>query len=380
VFSRGISNEIWNKLIADDNHPLRDKTIQDHYSPGSTFKPITAIAALEEKVIDENTTFSCSGSLRLGNRVYHCHKKHGHGTMNVVQALEQSCDVFFYRVAQKLGVDTIAKYSTMLGLGKKTGINLAHEEPGLIPTEAWKQKRFGVEWIAGETLSCAIGQSFVLTTVLQLANAYAAIGNGGDIWKPYVVKYIESPDGRILKEFKPELNSKATISRSTLEIVKKGLYQVINSPRGTAYAHRLVGMDAAGKTGTSQVFKLSPDKVFTECTKMDYKFRHHGLFVAFAPVDDPIISVAVIGEHACHGSSGASPIAFAIIKQYLEKYFPDRFGEEAIKARIKKGGIATTMPVSKVEDEDVPLGDVVDQPRARTEDILPKPEKKTEIE
>jgi penicillin-binding protein 2 len=374
IFSRGISNDMWKKLINDDDHPLRDKTIQDHYSPGSTFKAITAIAGLEEKIIDEHTTFNCSGSLRLGNRTYHCHKKHGHGSVNVIQALEQSCDVFFYRVGQKLGVDTIAKYANMLGMGKKTGINLAYEEPGLVPTEAWKKKRFGVEWIAGETLSCAIGQSFMLATPMQLANAYAAIANGGDLWRPYVVKYIESPDGRILKEFKPEKIGRAEISKSTLDIVKKGLYSVVNSPRGTAYYHRVVGGEVAGKTGTSQVFKLSPDKIYMECTKLEYKYRHHGLFVAFAPIDDPVISVATVAEHACHGSSGASPIAFAVIKTYLEKYYPERFGPNSLKAKGKTA-LSTTKPAgaSGANEEEVFLGDVVDQPRTSTEDLVPQP-------
>lgn len=379
-FSRGISNDLWAKLVENDNHPLRDKTLQDHYSPGSTFKPITAIAALEEKVIDENTTFSCPGYLRVGNRVYHCHKKQGHGSVNVVQAIEQSCDVFFYRVAQKLGIDTIAKYATMLGLGHKTGINLAHEESGLIPTEEWKKKRFGVEWISGETLSCAIGQSFVLSTVLQLANAYSAIGMAGQLFRPYVVKYVESPDGRILKEFKPEHLPRATISEATLNIVKKGLFSVVNSPRGTAFAHRLPGFDVAGKTGTSQVFKIASDKIYQECMHMEFKYRHHGLFVAFAPADDPAIAVAVIAEHACHGSSGASPIAFTVIQKYLEKYFPERFGPAIIKEKIKLGHLAAggyVAPKVKEEEDDVNLGDVVDQPKVEDSSMMPKPEKES---
>ncbi len=372
LFSRGVSSSVWNDLLNNDNHPLRDKTLQDHYSPGSTFKPITAIAALEEGVVDENTTFNCPGFLWVGNRKYHCHKQHGHGNVSVVQALEQSCDVYFYRLAQKLGIDTIAKYAKMLGLGKCTGIFLAHEEPGLIPTEAWKKKRFGVDWIAGETLSCAIGQSYVLTTVLQLANAYGAIGTGADFFRPFVVKYIESPDGRILKEFKPEPIGKVQISPKTLEIVRRGLYHVVNFPHGTAYTRRIPGFEVAGKTGTSQVFKISSDKIFHDCMHLDFKYRHHGLFVAYAPADNPVISVSVLAEHACHGNSAAAPIAFAVIKKYLEKYYPERFGPETIKLKIKSGQLvsnpnveAAKKPAPSAEDqEDVNLGDAIVKPAA----------------
>ena len=192
-FSRGIPTALWNKLLANEHRPLRDKTIQDHYPPGSVFKVVTAIAGLEEGIIDEKTTFNCGGVIKVGNRQYHCHAKHGHGNINVVTALTRSCDIFFYRVAQKLkSVDDIAKWAVHLGLGRKTGINLAREVPGLIPTEAWKQKRFNQEWQAGESLSVAIGQSFVLTTGLQLANLYASIANGGTLFRPFLVKEIES--------------------------------------------------------------------------------------------------------------------------------------------------------------------------------------------
>ncbi len=354
LFSRGVSTKLWSELLNNEYHPLRDKTIQDHYSPGSTFKSITAIAALEEKVIDENTTVNCTGSFRLGNRVYHCWNKHGHGVVNIRKAIKESCDVFFYRMGQRLGIDTIAKYANMLGLGHKTGVNLAHEEAGLIPTEEWKKRRFGQEWIAGETLSCAIGQSYILTTPLQLANAYAAISTGGYLWKPYIVKYIESPDGRILKEFQPELLSQAKISKSTLDIVRGGLTAVVNEPGGTTYGHRIPGIDAAGKTGSTQVIRLSADKIHTKCESMPFNVRDNGLFAAFAPPDDPTIAVAVIAEHSCHGGSGAAPIAMDVIKTYLQKYMPERYSDEAIKAKLKSGTLAKTVKahLKAVEDDD----------------------------
>lgn len=335
-FSRGVSSDLWNKLLKNEFHPLRDKTLQDHYSPGSTFKAITAIAGLEEGLIDENTTVSCGGSMRVGNRVYRCWKHSGHGHVNVEQALAQSCDVFFYRLGMRLGIDTIAKYAKMLGLGKKTGVNLAHEETGLVPTEDWKKRRYNQEWIPGETLSCAIGQSYLLTTPIQLANAYAAIANGGILWKPYIVKYIESPDGRIVKEFESDPISKVEFKKKTLDIVNRGLWGVVNGPRGTSFGFRVPGLDVAGKTGTTQVVRLTPDKLHVKCEQMPFNIRDNGLFVAYAPIDDPSIAVAVVAEHACHGANGAAPIAMAVIKTYLQKYFPEKYGPDILLTKAKK--------------------------------------------
>jgi len=333
-FSRGIDQKLWDKLISDENHPLRDKTIQDHYSPGSTFKTITAIAALEEGVITKDTIFNCTGSITVGNRKVHCWKRGGHGNLNVVQALTHSCDVFFYRVAQKFkSVDDIAKYARMLGFGQKTGIELAREVPGLIPTEEWKQKRFNVPWSPGETLYVAIGQSFVLTTTIQLANAYSAIINGGTLFRPHVVKAIQSEDGKILNEFVPKIIRKVHLSKETVDLVTQGLWGVINSPGGSAYGQHLPGMEFAGKTGTVQVVSQSADKIYQRCENLPYKRRHHGVFVGYAPINNPSIVVAVVAEHACSGGHGAGPVAREVIKTYLQKYYPDLYSDKAIAER-----------------------------------------------
>ena len=333
-FSRGIDQDIWAKLISDDNHPLRDKTIQDHYSPGSTFKTITAIAALEEGVIDKDTTFNCGGSISLGNRKVHCWKKEGHGTVNVVSALTHSCDVFFYRVAQKLkSVDDIAKYAMHLGMGRKTGIELGREVPGLIPTEAWKQKRFNVPWSPGETLYVAIGQSFVLTTTIQLANAYAALVNGGTLFRPHVLRNIQSEEGKTLKEFIPQVLDKTKLNQETINLVTEGLWGVVNAPGGTAYSQHIPGMEFAGKTGTVQVVTQKADKIYQKCENLRYQQRHHGVFVGYAPIKNPSIVVAVVAEHACSGSHGAAPIAREVMKTYLQKYYPDLYSDRAIEER-----------------------------------------------
>jgi penicillin-binding protein 2 len=352
-FSRGIPTSLWNQLLNNENHPLRDKTIQDHYPPGSTFKPFTAIAALQEGLIDEKTTLHCSGSLRFGNRTYHCAKRSGHGDLNVVNAITQSCDVFFYRLAQKFkSVDDIAKWAMHFGLGKKTGISLAREVPGLIPTEEWKRQRLGQAWNEGETLSVAIGQSYTLVTMLQLANAYAAIGNGGTLYRPFLVKAVESYEGQVLQEFHPEIMDKANLSPKTLELVKEGLWGVVNSPHGTAANVRLPGMDMAGKTGTAQVVNIASDKIYQSCLSMKFKDRHNGVFVAFAPVNDPKIAVAVVAEHTCHGNTGAGPIAEAVVKAYLQKYEPAMYSDKAIAERLH--GERPVSPVKAAnDDEDV---------------------------
>jgi penicillin-binding protein 2 len=366
-FSRGVSPTLWNKLLKNENHPLRDKTIQDHYSPGSTFKVLTAITGLEEGVIDANTTFFCGGSIKVGKRTKHCHLQRGHGNVNVTKAISQSCDVFFYRVAQKLkSVDDIAKWARKLGLGKRSGINLPREVPGLVPTEAWRQERFNQPWNPGETLDVAIGQGFVLVTGLQLANMFAAVGNGGSFFKPYIVKEIESYEGQVLKEFQPEFLNKVELKPKTVELIKKGIYDVVNDPHGTAFGKRLPGMNFAGKTGTVQVIQISKEKIYSNCENLRFKDRHHGIFVGMAPVENPSIVVAVIAEHACSGSGKAAPVAREIVKAYLEKYFPDVYGAKILAAKLKQEGkmISIPKPAVSQEHEDV----IVSEP-----DELPLP-------
>ncbi len=355
-FSRGIPAALWSRLLENENKPLRDKTIMDHYSPGSVFKTITAIAGLQEGVIDEHTKFRCSGSLRLGNRSYHCWKKEGHGDVDVVNALTKSCDVFFYRVAQKLkSVDDIATWAFHLGLGKKTDINLPRETSGLIPTETWKRNRFGQEWTAGETLSVAIGQSYVLTTALQLANTYASIANGGTFYRPFLIKSIEEVEGRVVQQNQPDVLDQTRLSQKTYDLVKRGLWGVVNTPNGTAFAQRIPGIDFVGKTGTVQVMSLAANKIYQKCENMKFKQRHHGMFAGFAPMDNPRIAVAVIAEHSCHGSSGAAPIARAIIKKFLEKYYPQEFNEKAVteRARARGDSLPSGAVRAAVSDEDV---------------------------
>lgn len=207
--------------------------------------------------------------------------------------------------------------------GSLTGIILPRETTGLIPTKEWKKKRNGQEWQLGETLSCVIGQSYVLVTSLQLALAYAAIANNGNLYKPYIVKEIFSNSGEIKQKYAPELITTLGFNKKTLNIVKRGLFEVVNSNTGTARWYKGRGIRMSGKTGTSQVVRLSAEKLFSKCEEYEYKHRNHGLFAAYAPSDDPKIAVAVIVEHGCHGSSAGAPVARAVITKYMEKYYPD---------------------------------------------------------
>lgn len=325
-FSRGLSPEYWRTLVNNKEHPLRDRNIQEHFSPGSTFKAITGIAAFETDSVDERFEVNCGGSFRLGNRVYHCWKKEGHGATSIVKAIRESCNVYFQKAAMRMDIDDIAKYATAFGMGSRTGISLPREVGGLIPTKDWKRKRFGQEWQPGETLSCAIGQSYVLASTIQLVTAYAAIANGGKIYRPYVVKDIYDGQGELVKTFHPELLSEVKMKNpKTLELVREGLFQVMNNPKGTAFARRGPGLMMAGKTGTSQVRSASADKVYQKCDLMDYESRHHGLFVGFAPYDNPKIATAVIVEHGCSGSGAAAPVAEKVVTQYMKKYQPEMY-------------------------------------------------------
>ena len=321
-FSTGLSSNYWGQLVMDEKHPLFDRSIQNHYSPGSTFKPLTAIAALEEGVVDENTKVSCNGGYRMGGRVFHCWKKEGHGVVDVVRALKESCDVYFYSIGNKIDIDVIYKYATLFGMGQRSGIILPRETSGLIPNKDWKLKRTGVEWQKGETLSCVIGQSFVNVTPLQLAMFYSTIANEGKLWRPHVVKEVFSNSGQVLKRVEPELIHQFKISKRTMELVHEALFDTANAQGGTAGASKGVGIQMSAKTGTAQVISFSADKIFNKCENQEYKYRNNGLFAAYAPAGNPKIAVSVVVEHGCHGASAGGPVAKAMISAYMNKYYP----------------------------------------------------------
>jgi len=351
-FTRGIDKDYWDSLINNLRRPLRDRVIQEHYSPGSTFKPFTAMALLDQKVYEPKTEISCTGGLTLGNKVYHCWKKGGHGSVNLIRAIRESCNSYFQKASLKLDIEDIAKFAKMFGLGARTGIELPRETSGLIPTKEWKLKRNGREWQKGETLSCAIGQSYVLATPIQMAVAYAGIANHGKILRPQLVKEIRSNKGQLLRSLKVELLSQATVPDAVLDIIKDGLYEVVNMPTGTAFWHRGVGLEMAGKTGTSQVIGASADKVYQKCEEMPYDKRHHGLFIAFLPVKNPKLVLAALIEHGCHGSSSAAPVVSKVAEVYMKKFQPKIF-EENIKNQKYKFFPLVKKEIPVQQDEEI---------------------------
>ncbi len=324
AFVSGMTHKQWNALVSNPLRPMENKTIQAEYPPASVYKIITAIAGLEEGIIDKNTKVKCQGYYKYGNRNPRCWKKYGHGTVNLVDALAQSCDVFFYQTGHKLGVDKMAEYAKACGLGKHTGINLDHEAQGLVPTKEWKEKRFKSQWLGGETLSVSIGQGSNLVTPLQMLSLISAVANNGTIVKPQVVKSIETIERIVLEKSKIETSKKLPVSAENLELIKKGLWKVVNARKGTAWNIRAKGIDVSGKTGTAQVVSSRQDEDEDE-ENIPLKLKPHAWFVAYAPTSKPEIAIAVIVEHGGHGSRSAAPIAADIIKTYLAgKESPDK--------------------------------------------------------
>jgi penicillin-binding protein 2 len=319
AFVSGMTYDQWEALIANPDHPMENKAVQGEYPPASTYKIVTAIAGLEEGVIDEDTTAYCPGFLSFGNRVYRCWKRGGHGNLSVVRAIAESCDVFFYQVGQKLGVDRLALYANALGLGSPTGVALDQEADGLIPTAEWKRRKTGIPWQPGENLSIAIGQGYNLVTPIQMLNLIAAVGNGGVRYRPVILKRIETARGDVMQQASHRVMGRATISEKTLALVRRGLWETVNTPGGTAYRSRLKGgADMSGKTGTAQLVGRKDDEGKEGEEELADHLKDHAWFVAYAPSEAPEIAVAVIVEHGEHGSSAAAPIARAMIQAYLD--------------------------------------------------------------
>lgn len=315
VFARGVTAEEWRSLTTDRLHPLNNRAIQGQYPPGSTFKIILTVAALEEGAIQPDTHLGCSGSMAFGNRVFRDWKKEGHGSVDLHRGIVQSCDVYFYQVGQRLGVDRIAKYARALGLGEKTGIDLDDEKGGLIPDSEWKKRRFGQPWFPGETPSISIGQGYVTVTPLQMANMMATVANGGTLYRPWFVRKVESLDGAVIREYGPEQIRTIPLKESTLQNLRTALADVVNSGEGTGGAAKSQIVQIAGKTGTAQVAEMKGGTVKSE--NLAYLIRDHAWFVSYAPAEKPEIAVVVLVEHGGHGGSAAAPMAKKVIEKYM---------------------------------------------------------------
>jgi penicillin-binding protein 2 len=305
IFARRLQKSDWEALIQDPNHPLQNRAIQNTYSPGSTFKIVMATAGLTEGTVDEHTSTFCAGGAVFYGRLFRCWKKGGHGTANAHGALMHSCDVYFYSLGQKLGIERIARYSRLLGLGSLTGVDIEGEKKGLVPDAAWSEKVRKMPWYPGETISVSIGQGPVLMTPLQMAQMTAIVANGGRKVTPHLIKDAELPE--------PE---HVALDEKALRIVRDGLWAVVNQPGGTAYnSARVPGAEMAGKTGTVQVIAQAAR---TDAKALPFKYRDHAWFTSFAPENDPRIVVAVFAEHGGSGSRSAAPIAQALHAKFFK--------------------------------------------------------------
>lgn len=316
AFNRGLSNQEWQDLVTNPMAPLTNKAIAGQYSPGSTFKMVVALAALEKGVISSTNELFCSGSLTLGNAVFHCWKRSGHGRVDMRKAITQSCDVYFYEVARRLGIDAISAMANRLGMGAKLGIDLPGENTGLMPTRKWKMGAMGTSWQTGETLIAGIGQGYVLTTPLQLAVMTARLANGGIAVTPHLAHDIVTPE-KVTPRKSGSFPS-IGLDPDHLKVVLEGMTSVVNSPYGTAHRSRIdvAGMEMAGKSGTVQVrriTKLEREQGVRKNKDLAWLARDHALFVAYAPIQAPRYAVSVVVEHGGGGSSVAAPIAHDVL-------------------------------------------------------------------
>ncbi len=323
-FVGGISHKNWNALLENSRHPLINKVVQAMYPPGSTYKMITAMAGLAAGVINKDTVLYCPGHYSFGNRRYHCWKRGGHGAVNLKRAISESCDVYFYQVGLRVGVDKLAEFANKFGLGHKSGIAMEHEKSGLTPTKEWKKKKHKQKWQDGETLSVAIGQGFNLVTPLQICLMTATIANGGKQYLPQIVEKVTDPEGKILEQFTPVVLDELKDEQRFLPLIRDGMEEVVQGRRGTARKVRIEGVTIGGKTGTAQVVRLKQYRHLKE-EDIPYKYRDHAWFTCYAPAEDPEIAVTVLVEHGLHGGSGAGPVARAM----LESYFGERLQQAA---------------------------------------------------
>jgi penicillin-binding protein 2 len=302
-------------VYSDPLKPELFRAIQAHYHPGSTFKAVTAIAALEEGIYKPGSWHFCPGYYRMGRARWRCDKDSGHGWVDFTQALGASCDVFFYNAGAELGADGIAKWARAVGFGTPTGFDVAGEISGVIPDAAWHDKHLAGGYQKGMAVNLSIGQGDVNVTPMQQVVFYGALATGV-LWKPQVVLRVEDANGQVVQEFAPVERGRLQIKKSTRDTVLKGLHAAVNEKFGTAFWSRLKDVTMAGKTGTAQVVKLGARRLKAE--QVAYFQRDHAWFAAFAPAEDPEIVVVVLNEHSGFGSSKAAPTASALVKYYLE--------------------------------------------------------------
>jgi penicillin-binding protein 2 len=315
LFATRLPQKTWDGLLKNPGKPLNDKALSGQYPPGSTFKMITALAALEAGIIDEETNFFCNGHHDVNKERFHCWKRSGHGYTNVYTALEESCDVFFYNIAEELGIERIANMARRFGLGQTYDLHLPQESSGLVPDKNWKLGKLGTDWHLGETINTTIGQGHLLTTPLQLAVMTSRIANGGYAVEPWIVAH----DGHYHTRKRQQQWPKMRLSNRELRMVQRGMELVIAGEDGTAKssAIQIDSQEMAGKTGTAQVRRITMAERRAGLLSQDdiiWKHRHHALFVGYAPYNNPQYAVSVVVEHGGSGSGTAAPLARDILK------------------------------------------------------------------
>lgn len=335
----GFNPNSWSGQLTDiekartDNDPFKpmlDKTGRPYF-PGSVYKITGAYAALDRGVFGLNETVDCEGSYQFGGRRFRCWKWGGHGDVDVVSALQRSCDVYFYKVADELTIDALAEYAYRFGFGERTGFRINADAAGRVPTRRWHEKNSPNGYQYGFALNTVLGQGNTMATPLQMAVAYGAIANGGRLYYPRLVSEIETRSGRSLFEFEPEVRKHLGIEEGTLEAIRTGLKRAVNRDGGTAYDHRPESIQMAGKTGTAQVHAIGDVRIPNQEKRV--RLRDHAWFAAYAPVDDPELVLSVFLEHAGHGGSQAAPVAASI----MERYFSGDSATEALRRKVGPG-------------------------------------------
>ena len=312
ALSRGLNQKRWKAILQDPGHPLTNRAIQGQYPPGSTFKIIMAAAALESQAVDREDTIQCGGGYRFGRRVFRDWKRGGHGTVDLIDAITNSCDVYFYKIGNRMGIETISAYSKEFGLGQKTGIDLPSEIAGIVPSPAWKKKVKGEPWYPGETISVSIGQGFLTVTPIQMARVIATVANQGLAYQPRLIRAIRRRETGGLEEWPAIMGHRLSLNATHLRSITKGLELVVEEGTGKRAQSDLVTI--AGKTGTSQVVALRPGPQ----KDIPKAFRDHAWLVSYAPTQKPRIAVAVLVEHMGHGGSAAAPLAKELIEAFVQ--------------------------------------------------------------
>jgi penicillin-binding protein 2 len=321
LFEGAMTDEEWRTIRDDPDTPMTNRCVAGHYPPGSTFKPFIALAALKTESLKPDETITCTGSMRVGNAVFHCWKRYGHGAMDVRSAIQSSCNVFFYDIGLRTGIAPIARLAREFGFGEPTLFRLSKESAGHIPSD----DELGSYW-PGDIANASIGQGWILVTPMQMAVALSAVVNGGKLMRPYVVSEVVSHDGEVLDEYGPELRRVVQIPPKWLDVIRAGMYAAANEKGGTGWRARMESPSVAGKTGTAQVAERVEDEEI-KIEEIPYEKRPHSWFMGYAPSEQPEITVVVIVEHGGAGGRAAAECA----RKVFEAAFKGRQEEESVE-------------------------------------------------